>query len=498
VKVVLRADGSARVGTGHVMRCIALVEALKERGGECHFASAELSPALTDRLAQRETAAELLNVRPGSDEDLAQTTAAAHRLEAEWGVLDGYAFDAAFHAGVRRAGLRLLVLDDGGRHRPYDADLVLNANLFADPAWYVERCSDTRLLLGPRYALLGQAFRAWRDWQRPHPSIARRLIVTLGGSDPDNVTASVLGALADIEPPPDVVAVVGGANPHADIVGGLAHRMGADVVRDPPTMGELFAAADLAVASGGTTALELAFMGLPAVLLAIAPNQRPVVTAMSAAGAALAAAADDPRELREVVESLALDERRRSAMSARGRELVDGRGAERVARAMAAASGIQLRPARQLDRRLVWEGANDGETRRASFSPEPIPWEDHVRWFDERLARRPADLFIVENRDGEPVGQVRLEVHGRRGRMPINVAPQYRRHGYGSLIIDVGSSRLLERAELDGIDVNVRPDNQASLRAFEAADFRRTEEIVKDGQLVIRLQRNRDQLPVST
>jgi UDP-2,4-diacetamido-2,4,6-trideoxy-beta-L-altropyranose hydrolase len=497
MRVLLRADASPTIGTGHVMRCLALAEALRARDAHVRLACADLTDALALRLSHHQITVERLAVEPASAGDLSATVAAAGATGDEWVVLDGYRFDTNFHAGLRSRGLRTLIFDDGGRLPAYEADIVVNANLYADPAWYRERRPDTRLLLGPRYAPLRGEFDAWRTWERPHRDVARRLLVTLGGADPRNATRYVLDAIAMIDPPLEAVIVVGGSNPHAATLAEPARRLNARLVVDPTEMPRLLAEAELAIASGGTTALELAFMGLPALLLVAAENQRRAVGAFVAAGVAEAVADPDPAIIAERVGALANERRAREEMSRRGRELVDGGGAARVARAMAATTEIALVPAGPEHRRLVWEWANDPTTRRSSFTSSPIPWDDHVRWYDERLRRDRPDLFIVVDRRSEPIGQVRLEIHDGRGRMPINLAPSYRGHGYGSLIIDAGSNRLLDEPEVEAIDVYVRPDNEASIKAFRSADFTDAGMVMKDGQHVLRLERRRDVLPVA-
>ena len=110
--------------------------------------------------------------------------ATARAAGAGWIVLDGYHFDGSFQDGLVAGGRRVLALDDYCHAGWYHADLVLNQNAGAEAVLYANRAPTTVLLLGPRFALLREEFREWSGQHRRIPLCARRVVVTLGGSDP--------------------------------------------------------------------------------------------------------------------------------------------------------------------------------------------------------------------------------------------------------------------------------------------------------------------------
>ena len=76
------------------------------------------------------------------------------------------------------------------------------------------RESYTRLLLGPRYAMLRREFQAMRDWRREIPAVGRKLLITMGGSDPDNFTLRLIKTFPKISVPDlEITVVAGGSNP---------------------------------------------------------------------------------------------------------------------------------------------------------------------------------------------------------------------------------------------------------------------------------------------
>ncbi|RMF86337.1 MAG: UDP-2,4-diacetamido-2,4,6-trideoxy-beta-L-altropyranose hydrolase, partial [Nitrospinota bacterium] len=189
--LLIRADASTRMGSGHLMRCLALAQGWKERGGPVFFLSS-CPRALRQRIESTGlTFLPLQEIHP-DPHDLEQTLSHLEQIAARsslvpWVVIDGYHFDATYYQAIRAKGYQVLVIDDTAHLPRYDAHIVLNQNLFADLRAY--RCApETLLLLGPRYVLLRPEFLAWQNRKRSFPQIARRVLVTLGGSDPDNVT----------------------------------------------------------------------------------------------------------------------------------------------------------------------------------------------------------------------------------------------------------------------------------------------------------------------
>lgn len=339
--VLVRAD-AGRMGTGHVMRCLALAHAWQTTGGRVAFALGSAPAGVERRLAADRVAMHRVTAAPGSAADAKQTIAAARRVGARRVVLDGYHFDLRFQRAVKAAGLTLLVVDDYGQAAEYVADLVLNPNLHASEAKYQEREAYTHLLLGPRYALLRREFWPWRDWERTLRPRTRRVLVTLGGTDADNATGTVIRALRLLDHRElEVRVVVGPASVHRDAllgeVGGA--RCAMQLLAGVTDMPALMAWADVAVSAAGSTCWELAFMGVPLVLVALASHQRDI--AESLVGAHVAVHGGSHGRLSEAavvgaVGGLLGVPEVRHEMSCRGRALVDGQGAQRVATCLSA------------------------------------------------------------------------------------------------------------------------------------------------------------------
>lgn len=335
--LVFRVDASTAMGTGHVMRCLALAQAWQEEGGRTVFIIGGEAEVLTPRLTAEGVGIERIGAPPGGEEDIRRTAACAKSLGADWVVVDGYHFSGRYQRLLRETGFRLLALDDYGHAEHYEADLVLNQNLSANESLYRNRAVHTRLLLGTRFVLLRREFIKWRGWRREIPEVAHKVLVTLGGSDPDNATLKVIQALQGLRLKGlEVVILVGVANPHRGVL--------EVAVREAPSfrlfvnstdMPELITWADVAVSAGGTTSWELSFLGLPAVLLILAENQERSTGLLARRGGVVSVGwwnAATVEDITSTVKDLLLSPSKRMALRDSGMKLVDGKGVSRIIR----------------------------------------------------------------------------------------------------------------------------------------------------------------------
>jgi UDP-2,4-diacetamido-2,4,6-trideoxy-beta-L-altropyranose hydrolase len=339
--LLIRADAGEQMGTGHVMRTLALAQAWQDTGEAALFATAAPPPGIVALLHGESVEVAVLSAMPGSDDDARQIIALAGQRNATRVVVDGYQFNGNYQRRIKESGLRLLVLDDCGHADHYWADWVLNQNLHAEENSYRNREPYTRLLLGVRFALLRREFGKWQGWQRTIPDVANKVLVTLGGSDPDNATLRIVEALGQTGVPDlEAVVLAGAANRHCDELRAAAQGSPAKVrleahVSDMPS---LMAWADLGVGAAGSTSWERAFMGLPSLTVVLADNQSDIARALQEAGIArnLGWHADLRSETiaRNIVEILA-DPQQRTAMATRGKDSVIGDGAARVVRILA-------------------------------------------------------------------------------------------------------------------------------------------------------------------
>ena len=339
-KLFIRADSSTEIGAGHVMRCLALAQAWQDAGGEAVYVSASLGAKLEERLRSEKIDLVRIESSPGSPEDARQTVEVAKKRDVNWVVVDGYHFGAEYQQAVKDADLRLLFIDDNGHVDHYYADIVLNQNIHATEDLYRNREPYTHLLLGTKYVLLRREFLKWRGWKREIPAVAKKILITMGGGDPENTTLKVIRALQQISMDGlETKVVIGWNSPHYDELKStiLESKIPIELLRDIDDMSGLMTWADVAVLAGGSTVWETAFMGLPSIVIVLAPNQYPIAEKMGEINAVLNLGwynKVSPDVITKSIEHLSVDADYRKRLMTQSRNLVDGEGGIRVVKAL--------------------------------------------------------------------------------------------------------------------------------------------------------------------
>lgn len=334
MNAVFRVDASSTIGSGHLSRCLTLARALVKTGAAVTFATRAPSEHTRGWIARE--GHRLVEVR-GDDEAAASRAAAT---DAELVIVDGYTFGSDVHDALRAPARTLCVIDDTATS-PVHADVVLNGNLFGEQLSYPHA---KRALLGPSYALVREEFveaRAKSDPVARARSKTRRVLVSMGGADPARATEAFLGALeANAVEACEIVVVVGGANPRLAAIRELAARVEGhrvEVRADVAKMSEPMLWCDVAVVAAGSTCLELACIGVPAVVVAVADNQEAVAAEVARRGlmgsvGRFGASSGDA--LVRGAGALLASRPERAAAAEKQRSTVDGQGAGRAATAL--------------------------------------------------------------------------------------------------------------------------------------------------------------------
>ena len=339
--MIIRSDTMPKIGAGHVIRCLALAQAWKKGGGNVTFACQFMNEVIQNRIIN--SGMDLLGMAtPSADlENPEQFLLVLEKLKARHGhnhclvTLDGYHFGEDYQKSIREAGYRLLVIDDINHLPYYHASVLLNPNIHADSLIY--HCDqDTSLLLGPRYVLLLEEFRLGRDRRRETQQVASRILVTLGATDLKNQTIKTIRALKKIDVVTlDISIILGPTNPNgAEIkreLNNFPHRVHVHI--NVYNMQEFMSKSDIAISAGGSTCWEMAFMGLPNVIIALSQDQQSIAQGLAEKGISInlgwyESVSED--QIAQALKELIFDHKTRSAMSLKGQTLIDGRGTERV------------------------------------------------------------------------------------------------------------------------------------------------------------------------
>lgn len=490
-KIFFRADASRDIGSGHVMRCMVLAAELRRRGADTRFICREAPGNLIALLRENNFPVETLPATIDEHEDAVLTARAMGADAADWLVVDHYGLSRAWEQAVRKATRKILAIDDIAR--AHDCDALLDQNFSGDaPDRYRGLVPDPcALMLGPRYALLQPDYADTPARDRDAADAVRRVLVFFGGADAGNMTGEALEALSAPELR-DLHAdvVVGAANIHADeLERRAAARPHTTLHRARRSLADLMRAADLAVGAGGTTTWERFCAGLPAVVVSIADNQVPASRALGTAGyIRYLGDADHVRaaDLTAALADLRKDGAARAQMAERGRVLVDGRGAARVAELLAPtpSDALNLRSATTADRAFLYQVANDPAVRAQSFSTAPIPWDNHVAWFAGKIADTNARIYILEA-GALPVGFIRFDLKDGAATLSYALDAPARGRKWGTLLVE-RSLRVLAAEWSGEIHAAVKRSNAASCRVFEKLGFHATDTTGADQVLYVK------------
>lgn len=490
MNVVFRVDASEEIGTGHLMRCLCLADALTRRGACCVFLSRHL-PAHLEQLLQRHGhTVRRLPPREANtcDADLAhsawlatdQASDAADSLSVfqgriwDWLIVDHYALDGRWETPLRQVARRILVIDDLA-DRWHDCDLLLDQNLYHDmSARYTDKVPpDCRLLLGPRFALLRPEFGELRQTLAPRRGEVRRVLVFFGGVDAQNYTGQTLAALAeDTLRDLDVDVVLGALHPQRAAIESLCLTLGYRCHVQTSQMAELMAKADIAIGAGGTATWERCSLGLPTLALSIAENQRRQL--MDAATRGLVYAPDSGADVQATVALHLQALRHNSALlqliSSAGMAEVDGLGAQRLARRMGC-GGVSLRRARPADSEDLYRWRNHPSIRAVSRNNAKFAWADHCRWFAAVLAD-PCRELLIGYHYGVPVGVVRFDIDKEQAEVSIYLVPDTTVRCRGGDLLQCAEDWLLDHCvEVRQLHAEVLGGNLRSRGLFMAAGY---------------------------
>jgi UDP-2,4-diacetamido-2,4,6-trideoxy-beta-L-altropyranose hydrolase len=499
MKIIFRTDASLQIGTGHVMRCLTMADALQASGANCHFICREHPGNLIDQIRQRGYTVSALPA--GSEDavpndpadveqpgyaawlgvdwatDAMQTKVAAGETEGDWLITDHYALDARWEQALRSICRNLMVIDDLA-NRPHDCDVLLDQNFFQDGGKRYNNLippSCTRLL-GPQYALLRPEFSEARKQLKKKSGDIRFIFIFFGGSDSDNLTGRVLEAISSQELCHlEIDVVLGRNNPHrAEIEQQIAARPRSRLHIEVENMAELMAKADLALGAGGCTTWERLCLGLPSLVITVAENQVPFTRDLHQEGyltwlGGLDVVSSD--DIRQALVKTCQDTGT-YRQSLRGKSLVLGDGTAQVANVLT--QGIppehwRIREASDGDSELYWHWVNDPLVRRNAFRSEYIPWEEHQEWFRRKIHETTTTLLVMDSDIG-PIGQVRFEKCGQHFTIDYSIARQFRGLGLGGpmLVKAIGVWRKSHEGSLVG---DVKAGNNVSANIFNRLGF---------------------------
>jgi UDP-2,4-diacetamido-2,4,6-trideoxy-beta-L-altropyranose hydrolase len=493
VKILLRTDASADIGTGHVMRCSTLAEELQAQGACIYFACRLLPDNLKSMLLAKGFSVYLLDNIPEKTEsntyvlphshwlDISQTEDASATLSAikndtfDWIIVDHYALDKSWEEVMRPVAKRIMVIDDLA-DREHACDLLFDQNFYLDQHNRYNRLipKDCRMLVGPEYALLRNEFKVCRRQAGIRTGNVKSILVFFGGVDQFDFTSKAVLALSNMRDTALTVDVVIGAqHPAREALISSCATFGFNLHIQTSHMAELMLKADLSIGAGGGAVWERACLKLPTISIAIAEHQITQLKDLSQTGMVYSFDSHDVTSLQiqKHVEALIENQALRHLLSVNSAALVDGAGAIKVARVLLTATQLDMRLATIADEKDLYEWRNHPKIREVSFNEQVITLEQHTQWFRNTLSN-PNRLLLIGEMKENPVGVVRFDIDGNSAEVSIYLIQENHHKGLGQSLLSSAEQWLKEnKTNISVIKANVIERNSISQRFFTHAGY---------------------------
>ena len=360
MKVVIRADASIQIGTGHVMRCLTLAEGLKDKSTQVEFICREHEGNMIDYIENRgfqvhaipvlqkdtgkplPSKLEVKNILEHGDwlgstqeQDAEICHLILNKLVTDWLIVDHYSLDWVWQMRLHDSFQKLMVIDDLA-DRNHVCDLLLDQTYGRDANDYKSLVpSRCQVLAGSKYALLRPEFPKWREYslrRRENPDF-KKILITMGGVDKQNITEMVLEELKNCDLPAEieVIIVMGVTSPYIESVKRKIKSLPftAEIKSNVTNMAELMANSDVAIGASGTTTWERCCLGLPSIQITVAQNQTVIADYISKAGAALSVTVD---QLNQLKSRMIILKRQIKDMAKKSAEVTNGSGIIQVLR----------------------------------------------------------------------------------------------------------------------------------------------------------------------
>ena len=500
--IVFRVDASIEMGSGHVMRCLTLADALKTEQRECLFLIRPHPGNLSDIIASRGHRTILLSkpeqfvqkkeddvdhapwLGASQSQDAQETISGLKGIHPDWLIVDHYAIDQRWHKLLRPYSKNIFVIDDLA-DRVYDCDLLLDQTYGRNETDYRQLVNKkTRLLVGSQYALLRPEFAKLRVKaiaKRKNYIGIRRILVSMGGTDPHNITAKVLQGLVEVQwqIQPVVDVVLSSRAPYLNKIIEQAKLcpLEIEVSVDVNNMAEYMLQADLAIGVAGTSSWERCCLGLPALIDVNAKNQEFVGKTLCLSNAVkMMRTQEDLKttDIKESVEHLIQSEKSWKAMSKESLKITRGLGVKRIILELNPplsrnGNSVRIRPIKNEDVDLLYQWQSDPQTRRYSHNPNVPAYIEHIAWVKKRIHDLNVFTEIILQAT-TPVGVIRLDPVNTASAaflVSIYISSEFYQLGIGKAALE-NIFRLMPNAELRA---EIYDDNIASKALFTGKGF---------------------------
>ncbi|MCT6874747.1 UDP-2,4-diacetamido-2,4,6-trideoxy-beta-L-altropyranose hydrolase [Frischella perrara] len=506
MNIVFRVDAAQHIGSGHVMRCLTLADELSQHGVNCIFISREFEGNLFSLIKEKgyllyslSSPITSLYQNPNQlvphehwlgvnyEVDAKQTIDILNMIsiKIDWLIVDHYAIDSRWEEIVKPYVQKIMIIDDLA-DRQHDCDLLLDQTYQRNKTAYDNnKVKSQHYLLGSKYCLLRNEFLENRNKTLQYfdheyiDDTSKRILISMGGVDKDNITGKILDSLSDINLlPDDELHIIMGKNAKwlTNIKNTVMNfKCKTYVYHDIRNVAEIMSRCNLAIGAGGTTTWERCSLGLPSIIISIAENQNLIIEELVKCGAswfAGRATSLNKSTLESIIKHAIFDKFSLYSLSKICRDICDGYGTKRVVNIMLS-NEFNFDFITEDDIPILYQWRNHEHTRKMSFNSSPIIYQDHVNWMKNKLKDESFVFLKIINFQQESIGCIRLFLNNDESEISIYLDPDKLGEGLGSRILCQFTPWVKENLpQIKYIKARIKSENKASIKVFERSGYK--------------------------
>lgn len=331
-KIAFRADGSTVIGLGHIYNSLAVAEALRKFPVEIHFITKKYPESIA-KLEQAGYSVETIEANLSEAESFRKTIKILKEKEISFLVTDLLEIKADYSSELEKSGIKCISIDILGKIA-LKSDIIINRTTIERRFQQYDRTGHTKYYLGPKYVPLRSEFLGLEQRSRQINQKVQHILLCFGGGDEFNLSARVawiLGKFSGVK----TTIVLGSAfrleEELQEIIAQLPEKP--TIIKDSKNMKDLFLQSDLAICAGGSILYELAVTGTPSLIIPLNDHQVENAEEFERFGSVVSVGLHSEIEdvdIENAIKEL-LEHPRRKKMSEAGKNITDGRGAERIA-----------------------------------------------------------------------------------------------------------------------------------------------------------------------
>lgn len=494
-----RVDGGRAIGMGHIVRCLALAEMLKD-DFEIHINTQNSNAFdlfLTDTFSEVNSMTEQEDYKKDAME-LAEYIGAGDIV-----VLDGYHFDTAYQKIIKETGCKLVCIDD--LHAWHQlADVIINHAEGVQKKDYSAE-ADTKFCLGLDYVLLRPEFLTSKKNTRKITSV-KKVFISMGAADIGNITHKFTKALVDVKGLEEIHLMLGEINPHIESIDKLIkENKHIKIVKhfniSAKKLVELLRKCDVSICPASSISLESSAVGIGLISGFTAENQKGILKGLENRKSAINFGDLNKittSKIKQKFEEITANPKHLNELIKNQHKMIDGKSPKRILKvfkdlyASRKNVGLNFRFANQRDVDLYYKWANDEEVRSNSYNQEPILYNNHVKWFKTKLKSADCFFYLFRTEKNVPIGQVRIDKSGDEIVIGISIDEKYRGLSLSEKMLVVSCEDYLKKHPKNIITAYIKTKNIASLKAFVKAGFSTIKIVKENGVESYKLTRKRD------